>query len=128
MPYFSVLLSVYHKETADNLNQCLESLAAQTLPADEIVIVKDGKLTNELEEALAIWQMKLPLKIVGYEENKGLAYALNYGLDYCSYEYIARMDSDDICVPDRFERQIMYFEEHKDATIVGAGITEFYEK
>jgi glycosyltransferase involved in cell wall biosynthesis len=120
-------MSVYCKETADNLNQCLESLAIQTLQATEIVIVKDGRLTDELEECLSVWKDKLPLKIVGYEENNGLAYALNYGLQFCSYELIARMDTDDICLPDRFEKQIKFIEMHKDAAMVGGGILEFYE-
>ena len=125
---FSVLLPVYCKETPEYLNQCLESLAVQTLPASEIVIIKDGKLTNELEETLSIWEKKLPIKIVGYEENKGLAYALNYGLQFCSYELVARMDSDDICMPDRFEKQIEYFKEHKETVVIGSNILEFYNE
>jgi glycosyltransferase involved in cell wall biosynthesis len=124
----SVLMSVYYKETAAHLNECLKSLAAQTVPATEIIIVKDGKLTHELEQCLALWQNKLPLKIVGYEENRGLAYALNYGLQYCTGNFIARMDSDDICLPDRFKKQIAYFEIHKDTDILGGNILEFYEE
>lgn len=124
---FSVLMSLYYKEVPEYLNECLESLAVQTCPATEIVIVKDGLLTEELEKILSLWQNKLPLTIVGYEENKGLAYALNYGLQFCSYELVARMDSDDICMPDRFEKQIKYFEEHKETVIVGANILEFYD-
>lgn len=124
---FSVLMSIYDKETLSNLNQCLESLYIQTLPATEIIIIKDGVLPNELDRTLLLWKKKLPLKIVGYEENKGLAYALNYGLQFCSYELIARMDSDDICLPNRFEKQIKYFEEHDEAVIVGSNILEFFE-
>ena len=124
---FSVLMSVYYKENPDFLNNSLESLAIQTLPATEIVVVKDGILTEELGKILLLWQIKLPLKIVGYEENKGLAYALNYGLQFCSYELVARMDSDDVCMPDRFEKQIKYLGEHKEAVVVGSNIFEFYE-
>jgi len=120
-------MSVYSKETVGSLNQCLESLAVQTLPATEIIVVKDGLLSNELDRVLLLWQEKLPLKIIGYKENKGLAYALNYGIQFCTYELTARMDSDDICIPDRFEKQIKYFEEHKNAVIVGSNILEFYE-
>jgi glycosyltransferase involved in cell wall biosynthesis len=125
MSQFSVLVSVYHKEVSRNLEQCLDSLANQTLPADEIVIVKDGMLPRELEETLLLWQGKLPLKIVGYSENKGLAYALNYGLKYCSNELIARMDSDDICLPDRFEKQIRIFENNQDLVLLSGYISEF---
>jgi glycosyltransferase involved in cell wall biosynthesis len=125
MPKFSVLMSVYYKEKASNLNQCLESLANQTLPANEVVIVKDGALNDDLNQALELWIDKLPLKIVGYNENKGLAYALNYGLQYCSYELVARMDSDDICLHDRFEKQIGFMENNQDIALLSGYISEF---
>jgi glycosyltransferase involved in cell wall biosynthesis len=127
MPKFSVLMSVYHKETSYNLDQCLLSFANQTLPADEIVVVKDGILTDALEKTLFEWREKLPLRIVGYKENKGLAYALNYGLNYCSNELIARMDSDDICVSNRFEKQSRHFEENPDIDLLGGFIYEFID-
>jgi glycosyltransferase involved in cell wall biosynthesis len=127
MTKISVLMSIYHKETSHNLKQCLESLINQTLQADEIIIVKDGALTDELEKTLHEWQDKLPLKIVGYEENKGLAYALNYGLRHCSYELIARMDSDDICLSDRLEKQLLFFEKNKTTVLISGYIKEFNE-
>jgi len=125
---FSVLMPIYYKETVSNLNQCLESLAVQTLPATEIIIVKDGLLPNELDQALLLWQKKLPLKIIGYEENKGLVYALNYGLQFCYYELVARMDSDDICMHDRFEKQVQYFCENQDIVLLSGFIGEFYDR
>jgi glycosyltransferase involved in cell wall biosynthesis len=125
MNKISVLMSIYYKETYLNLEQCLESLANQTLTADEIFIVKDGTLTDSLDKTLSEWKKKLPLRIVGYKDNKGLAYALNYGITYCSNELIARMDSDDICVSDRFEKQIKYFEENPDIDLLGGYILEF---
>jgi len=128
MKYFSVLMSVYYGESHEYLAQCLESLSVQTFPASEIVIVKDGKLTNELENVLLLWKEKLPIKLEGYEENKGLAYALNYGLQFCSYALIARMDGDDVSMPDRFEKQIEFFEQNNDVVAVGASILEFYSK
>jgi glycosyltransferase involved in cell wall biosynthesis len=127
MHKISVLMSVYYKESSRNLDQCLESIANQTLPADEIVIVKDGVLPLELEETLLSWQNKLPLKIAGYEENRGLPYALNYGLDYCSNELVARMDSDDICLPERFEKQINYYIQHEEIVLLSAYTSGFNE-
>jgi glycosyltransferase involved in cell wall biosynthesis len=124
MNNFSVLISIYYKESAENLNKCLESLVFQTLPATEIVIVKDGTLTLELEDVLASWNCKLPLKIYGYEQNKGLAYALNYGFQFCTYELVARMDTDDICYKDRFEKQILFLNNHDDVDIVGTYVTK----
>jgi glycosyltransferase involved in cell wall biosynthesis len=127
MTNISVLISIYYKEHAEYLNQCLESLATQTVPATEIIIVKDGTLTDELENILSVSKEKLPLKIVGYKENRGLAYALQYGLKFCSYELIARMDSDDICIPDRFEKQIKYFNKNINIDIAGGYISEFID-
>jgi len=124
---FSVLMSIYNKETLSNLSLCLESLYMQTLPATEIIIIKDGVLSTELDQVLLLWQEKLPIKIFGYEENKGLAFALNYGICFCSYELVARMDSDDICLPNRFEKQIKYIKENEKTVIVGSNIIEFYE-
>lgn len=125
---FSVLISIYYKERASNFNQCLESLANQTVQASEIIIVKDGLLTGELEKTILSWQEKIPLTVVGYEENRGLAYALNYGLQYCTGDYIARMDSDDICMPDRFAEQLNCIYNNPDTVIIGSNILEFYEK
>ncbi len=53
---FSVLMSLYSKEQPDYLRQCLESLSQQTLPADEIVVVYDGPVTNELTAVIDEWQ------------------------------------------------------------------------
>jgi glycosyltransferase involved in cell wall biosynthesis len=117
-------MSIYYKETASNLNQCLESLAGQTVPATEIIIVKDGNLTNELEQILTSWKNKLPLKIIGYEENRGLAYALNYGLGYCSYDLVARMDTDDIALPERFEKQVKFMTNNPEIAVSSAWVEE----
>jgi glycosyltransferase involved in cell wall biosynthesis len=117
-------MSIYYKETASNLNQCLESLESQTLPATEIIMVKDGTLTNELEQTLELWKNRLPLRIIGYEENRGLAYALNYGLGYCSYDLVARMDTDDIALPDRFEKQVKFMTNNPEIVVSGAWIEE----
>jgi glycosyltransferase involved in cell wall biosynthesis len=125
MTNFSVLMSVYNKEIPEYLNQCLESLALQTSPATEIIIVKDGILGEELDKVLSLWQDKLPLKLAGYGQNKGLAYALNYGLQFCSCEFVTRMDSDDICVCSRFEKQLGFLELNPDVALLSGYISEF---
>ena len=92
---FTVLQSVYRKDSPQFLSESLRSLAEQTRLADCIVLVKDGTLTPELEAVISEWQETLPLKVVGYDENKGLAHALNFGLQFVETELVARMDSDD---------------------------------
>ncbi|MFC6378022.1 glycosyltransferase [Tatumella terrea] len=124
---FSVLMSLYHKETANNLIQCLDSLVSQTLKADEVVLVLDGPIPDELRDAFQKYITVLNIKIVPIENNVGLGRALNLGIENCSYDIIARMDTDDICLPDRFARQIDEFIKDPTLVMVGSGIIEFDE-
>lgn len=124
----SVLMSVYKGDNPRWLESCFESLRSQTLSANEIVLVKDGYLTPELDFVIASWQKILPLNVVGYVQNHGLAYALNYGIDFCCSDLIARMDADDICYPERFEKQVARFVQNPELQILGTGIEEFYVK
>ena len=119
--YFTVLQSVYKKDNPIFLSQSLQSIAENTVQPTCIVLVKDGILSHELESVISEWQSKLPLKVVGYEKNQGLAYALNYGLQFVETELVARMDSDDICFSDRFEKQIAQFEVDSSIEILGGG-------
>ncbi len=122
---FSVLMSLYSNEQPDYLRQCLESLSQQTLPADEIVVVYDGPVTNELTAVIDEWQVKLPIRIIKLKENVGLGKALQHGLEHCQYDLVARMDTDDICRADRFEKQVKCFDEDKELACLGSWIDEF---
>ena len=123
---FSLLQSVYKKDNPNFLSQSLQSIADNTVLPDSIVLIKDGNLPSELENVISEWQEKLPLKVVGYEKNQGLAHALNYGLQFVETDLVARMDSDDIAYPDRFEKQLAQFESDESLQILGGGIEEFY--
>ena len=122
----SVLMSVYKNDNEFEFRECLESLKKQTHKADEIIIVKDGNISQELQRVLDEYSILLPLVIVGYEQNHGLAYALNYGMEYCKGDLIARMDADDICYPERFEKQYSFFTNNIGLQVLGTGIEEFY--
>lgn len=126
-PKFSVLMSVYYKEKPEYLKQAIESILANTVISNEIVIVKDGKLTDELDNLLLTYENNPIFKIIGYEANKGLGFALNYGVLNCSNEIVARMDSDDICAKDRFEKQLSYLLEHSEIKFIGSNTAEFIE-
>lgn len=122
----SVLLSIYYKEKADYLRLSLDSVFHQTVRADEVVLVEDGKLTPELDVVIAEYQKRyLELKVVPFEKNRGLGSALNDGLKECSYDIVARMDTDDIAKPERFEKQLKILEEHPEIDLVTAWIEEF---
>lgn len=123
---FSVLQAVYKKDTPDFLIDAFQSIANSTLKPDVIILVKDGKITEELEQIINKWKEKLPLQVVGYDKNMGLAHALNYGLQFVNTELVARMDSDDICFSDRFEKEISFFKKNPQTDIIGTGISEFY--
>ena len=111
---FSVLMSIYEKENPAYFSECIKSLAQQTLQPDEIVLIEDGKLTDELERVVSEFQNLWPqLTVYRYEENRGLGKALADGLLKCSYPLVARMDTDDVAFPDRFERQVKAFEEDR---------------
>ncbi len=128
MEKYSVLMSLYIKEKPEYLRLAIQSMIAQTVQPDEIVIVTDGQITDELQVVLDEYQSKYPtlFNIVGYEENRGLGLALNYGLEHSKNELVARMDTDDIAKPNRCEKQLKVFEEDSELAIVGSYVDEFY--
>ncbi|MEY8410084.1 glycosyltransferase [Lachnospiraceae bacterium 62-26] len=128
MESYSVLMSLYIKEKPEYLDVAIRSMIEQTFKPNEIVIVKDGEITQELQKVLDRYSADYPglFNIVGYKGNKGLGVALNYGLKYCKNELIARMDTDDIAKPERCMKQIKAFEKHSDYAIIGSAVDEFF--
>lgn len=124
---FSVLLSVYFRDNADHLYLALESLFQQTLKPDEIVLVQDGPLTAELYNVINFYISKneIDFQVVALSENIGLGLALHAGLQLCQHNIVARMDSDDICCADRFEKQLAYFNQNADVSVLGSAVEEF---
>ena len=123
---FSVLISVYKKEKAEYFDNALHSIIDQTLMPSEIVLVEDGELTKELYDVIDKYKEKYNelFKIIKLEKNMGLGNALNAGLKECSYEYVARMDSDDYSNKNRFEKEMNTILE-KNLDIVGSNIDEY---
>jgi glycosyltransferase involved in cell wall biosynthesis len=119
---FSVLISVYEKENPAWFDLAMDSIWNQSLKPDEVVLVKDGPLTPGLETVLAKWNEKFGerMKTVALGRNAGLAAALNAGLQACRSEWVARMDTDDICLPNRLETLARFIGEHPGADIVGS--------
>lgn len=129
MTDYSVLMSVYWKEKPEYLKMSIDSMLNQTLKPNQIVIVKDGPLTDELEKVIHDYSSSNPglFTIVSLEKNVGLGKALNAGLEKCRNELVARMDSDDISVKDRCELQVQEFLKNEKLSIVGSIIDEFYD-
>lgn len=118
----SVLLSTYGQESSERLQRALDSIRDQTLAPAEVVLVVDGPV-DMLQEAViencsSIGYLGVPTKVIRLEKNGGLANALNVGLRRCVWPWVARMDSDDVAAPERFERQWQYLRTHNDVDLL----------
>lgn len=123
---FSVLMSLYIRERPEFLCQSFDSIFLQSLRANEIILVEDGPLTDELYNILDEYKSNHhELKSIKLPANSGLGEALNEGLKHCSHELVIRMDTDDICFPDRFEKQIEFMTKHPEVDISSAWLEEF---
>lgn len=124
---FSVLMSLYIKEKPEYFRACMESVLSQTVKPNEIVIVKDGPVTEALDAVLNEYVSAEPslYTIVPLETNRGLGLALAEGILHCKNELVARMDTDDICRKDRFELQLAEFQKEPQLDICGSHIVEF---
>lgn len=127
MKPYSVLMSVYIKEKPEYLRAALDSMVDQTAAPDEIVLIEDGPLTDELYEVIRDFTERFPdlFNIIVNAENLGLGPSLCKGVLACGNELVARMDTDDIAVSDRCEKQLAFFEKHPQTSIVGGQIREF---
>lgn len=125
LPPYSVLMSVYIKEKPEYLSIALESILNQTIKPNEIVIVKDGPLTKELNLCLEKFERDNDnIKLISLSKNVGLGEALNRGLEECKNEWVFRMDTDDFAVSNRCEEQLKIALDN-DLELVGSDVLEF---
>lgn len=120
------MMSVYKNENPAYFSQAMDSMLSQTVPPSEIVLVEDGPLTDSLYKVIDRYVSKNEIiKIVPLKENVGLGKALLVGSDACTYEYIARMDTDDYSSPNRMELTLSEFDKDSELMMVGTQIAEF---
>jgi UDP-glucose 4-epimerase len=131
----SVLMSLYIKEKPEYFRASMDSILAQTYPADEVVLIEDGPLTEELYRAVAEYEElcknndRYPdLHIHAFPENRKLGRALAKGVELCRNELVARMDTDDIAMPERLAKQVAYMESHVQVSVSGGAIREFNDE
>lgn len=124
---YSVLMSLYDGENPSFLRPSFDSMINQTVQPDEIVIVLDGPINQKLQEIVDEYKGTFSeiMKIIPLKENIGLGKALNEGLKNCSNELVARMDTDDISLASRCEKQLHVFNNQPNLTIVGTNTDEF---
>ena len=131
MGTLSVCMSVYKNERADYLKDSLNSIIAeQTRKPDEIVLIVEGPVLEDLDEVIECFDCLYPdlFNIIRLSENKGLGFALKLAVEKAKCDYIARMDTDDISLPGRFEKQITFLEKNPDIDVVGGAIEEIDER
>jgi len=131
MSEISVILPVYKKDKVEYLRKSVESILNQTYKDIHLYIGVDGPVGDDLKEVLQLLEKQNNVSVVWFKENRGLACVLNDLLDICfkeGYEYIARMDADDISELSRFEKQIAFMDEHQEIDVVGGAIKEIDEK
>lgn len=130
MTKFSVITSVYPNDTPDFVRMALDSmLVHQTLKPSEVVLVRDGVVPDKLEALIAEYETMYHdiVHVIRLEKNGGLGKAMKLGVEVAQNDIIARMDSDDICSPNRFELQLKYLELHPNVDIIGGQMTEFID-
>ena len=123
---FSVATSVYKNDSAEYFERALSSITSeQTVRPDEIVLVVDGPIGEKIDEIIEKYTTEYNIfKVIRLEKNGGLGNALRIAVENCTYEIVARMDSDDVAIPTRFEEQLKFMSEN-DVDIVGGHISEF---
>ncbi|GEN95257.1 glycosyltransferase [Pediococcus ethanolidurans] len=127
---YTGLMSIYFKEKPKNLKISLESIIKQKLLPSEMVVIEDGTFNEKLKKVLIEFQracekLHISFKIINHKVNKGLGKSLNEGLKYCSNNYVARFDSDDINLPDRMEKTMKVFQYNGKLSVVGSNVQEF---
>lgn len=120
----SVIMGIYN--CSDYLPYAIDSIISQTYSDWELILCDDASTDNTYEVADQ-YRQKYPNKIIilKNENNSKLSYTLNRCLEYATGKYIARMDGDDKCLPERFERQIAFLKEHPDIDLVGTSMQCF---
>lgn len=116
MPTVSVIMS--HCNGVDYLSAAVESVLAQTFRDFEFIIIDDGSTDASPDALRAFAARDARIKLV-VRENRGLTKTLNEGVRLAAGKYLARMDSDDVCSPDRFAKQVAYLDAHPDVVALG---------
>lgn len=125
-PLISILMPVYN--AGDYLVEAIESIRNQTLKSWELIVIDDGSTDKSREILKKYAEKDLRIKIFKFKKNKGLSFALNYGLNKVRGKYLARMDADDISYPKRLETQLRYLIRNPKVVAVGSQVKLINEK
>lgn len=115
VPLVSVLMAVYNGEPF--LGEAIESILKQTFSDFEFIIINDASIDRSVDIIQKYRDNRI--RLINNENNIGLTESLNKGLTFAKGKYVARMDADDISLPQRLERQVKFMEEHPKVGICG---------
>jgi amylovoran biosynthesis glycosyltransferase AmsE len=121
----SVLVTLYCKNNPDEVKRCFRSLLIQTYKPDEVILVIDGPVSIDIGEILKDYIEKLSIRFLYQQQNIGLGKALNLGLKHCVYDYVARIDIDDVCKPNRLEIQKNFMDLNPKVSVLGGQVELF---
>lgn len=119
MATISVIMGIYNCRDFKMLEKSIESIRNQSFTDWEFIICNDGSSDNTLSELEKYPKKDSRIKVISYEQNMGLAYALNECIKYATGKYIARQDDDDISLKNRFEKQVEFLENNPKYSFVG---------
>lgn len=125
----AVIMSLYKNDVLDYVKLAVESILHQTFSNFDYYILYDGPIKEDVDQYLSSINDER-IHLYKRNENKGLALSLNELLGIIrplNYDYIARMDADDISLPERFDKQISFLQAHPDIDLVGGAINEIDE-
>jgi glycosyltransferase involved in cell wall biosynthesis len=124
-PIISVLIPAYNVE--NYIQEAIASIQAQTLPNFEMIVLNDGSCDGTLSVAERMARVDPRIRIISLPSRSGIVTALNTGLLSCTAPFIARMDADDVAVPDRLERQLVFLQSRSNVALVGSAMTTINE-
>ena len=128
MTAISVIMGVYNSNQGSMLEESIQSILTQTFKDFEFIICDDGSTDGTWSKLMELKSVDKRLKVIRNEKNQGLAATLNHCLQNVNAQYIARMDADDISLPNRFEKQFEFLNTHQDYAFVGSSVILFDEK
>ena len=122
---FSILMSAYRGTHIEEIRQCFASILEQSVLPGEIVIVFDGPVHDDVAGYVKSAH-GIKVKTLPRDRHKGLGISLREGLEQCGSDLVARMDTDDVCVPERFRAQTEFLKEHQEVSVVGGLLLEHH--
>lgn len=125
MARVSVIMGVYNCKDFSLLKKSIDSIIKQTFIDWEFIICNDGSTDDTLQLLNEAAQSDARIKVISYQQNRGLAYALNQCIKASTGEYIARQDDDDISETTRFQEQVQLLDTHPEYAVVGTNARVF---